>query len=205
MATTDNSPYKGSANITQERFLFYEMRTAARLMMEGISDKQIIEKITSENLFQFPTEKTIKKVAAACVKRLHCLDDESLVEAVATMDSVTAKQICLYAMMKQYRILWDFMITVIGTKYRQQDFTYGRRDLNVFVLQLQEQDDIVASWSESTVKKVESVISRILIENEYIDDGKATALNPVLISPVLENAIREAGQEIALSAFNCLG
>ena len=29
-------------------------------------------------------------------------------------------------------------------------------------------------------------------------------LNPVLISPLLENAIREDGQEIVLPAFNCL-
>ena len=42
------------------------------------------------------------------------------------------------------------------------------------------------------------------MENEYLDSSKAERLNPVLISPLLENAIRAAGQEIALPAFNCL-
>ena len=120
------------------------------------------------------------------------------------MDATTAKQICLYAMMKEYRLVWDFMVTVIGQKYRQQDFTYSRRDINIFFMQLQEQDDYVASWSESTCKKIGSVLSRILIENEYIDDGKSKVLNSVLISPLLENAIRASGQELALPAFNCL-
>ena len=45
---------------------------------------------------------------------------------------------------------------------------------------------------------------KILVENEYLDSTDADHLNPVLISPLLENAIREAGQEIVLPAFNCL-
>ena len=96
------------------------------------------------------------------------------------------------------------MISVIGTKYKQQDFTFRRRDINAFFLQLQEQDDTVASWSESTVKKIGAVLSRILIENEYIDNSKATVLNPVFITSTLENAIRDNGDLLALSAFNCL-
>lgn len=45
---------------------------------------------------------------------------------------------------------------------------------------------------------------KMLIENEYLDSTDADHLNPVLISPLLENAIREDGQEIVLPAFNCL-
>ena len=198
------SPYKGSGSLTRAQFLFFEMKTTARLLVDGMSDKEIKNKIISENLFQYPTERSLDQMVNVCLHRLHGLKDESLVSAIAQMDAVTAKQICLYAMMKEYRLIWDFMITVIGTKYMQQDFTYSRRDINVFFMQLQEQDDYVASWSESTCKKIGSVLSRILIENEYIDNGKATTLNPVLISGTLENAIREAGDEHALPAFNCL-
>ena len=198
------SRYKGSGNLTREQFYFYEMRTTARLMCSGLSDEQIAEQIIADNLFQYPTERTIKQAISACIRRLHALEDEQLVCAVAEMDSTTAKQICLYAMMQQYQLVWDFMITIVGAKYRQQDFTFDRRDIYAFLMGLQEQDETVASWSEPTVKKIGSVISRILIENEYISDGKATRLNPVLISTILENAIRASGQELALPAFNCL-
>ena len=50
---------------------------------------------------------------------------------------------------------------------------------------------------------MKSVIKRILIENDYLDSGKAQQLNPVLINNVLENAIRCNNDEIALPAFNC--
>lgn len=204
MAILDSdSPYKGSGQLTREQFLFYEMRTTARLLQEGLTDQKVVDQILLENLFQYPTEKTVKQTARACISRLHALADAGLIEAVATQDSYTAKQICLYAMMKQYRMIWDFMITVIGAKYQQQDYTFNRRDINAFCLRLQEQDDLVASWSGNTIQKIESVISRILIENEYINNGKSTQLNPVLICGTLEAALRVNGEDAALPAFNC--
>lgn len=105
--------------------------------------------------------------------------------------------------MKQYRLIWDFMITVIGEKYRLSDTTFGKIDLNSYFLRLQEQDDWVATWSDSTVTKLKQVIAKILVENEYIDNIKSVKLNPVWLQPVLENVIRENGDEIALPAFNC--
>ena len=199
-----SSPYKGSGNLTREQFFFYEMRTTARLMCSGLSDAQIAESIKSDNLFQYPTERTINQAISSCIRRLHALDDDQLVNAIAQMDSNTAKQICLYAMMRRYRLVWDFMITVIGEKYRLQEYDFTRRDLNVFFIRLQEQDDTVADWSENTVKKIGSVLMRVLLETEYIDSAKSSRLNPVLICSTLENAIRSNGDIKALAAFNCI-
>ena len=203
MAEMNNSPYKGSAQITRNPFLFYEMRTTAKLIQEGLDDTDIINRIVAENLFQYPTEKSIRQMAKACVERLKGMGDETLIEAVASQSSDTAKQICLYAMMKQYRLVWDFMITVIGEKYRLQDFSFGQMDVNVFFMRLQEQDDYVAGWSESTVKKIRQILIRVLAENEYLDDIKADHINPVWLNPLLENAIRSNNDDRALTAFNC--
>ena len=195
------SPY--NAAITREQFLFYEVRTTAKLLHEGCSSEEVVERIIADNLFQYPTEKSVRKMALACLRRIEALEDDSLVAAIATQSSDVAKQICLYAMMKQYRLIWDFMITVIGEKYRLSDTTFGKIDLNSYFLRLQEQDDWVATWSDSTVTKLKQVIAKMLVENEYIDSIRATKLNPVWLQPVLENAIRENGDEIALPAFNC--
>lgn len=196
------SPY--NAAITREQFLFYEMRTTAKLVCEGSGNKEVADRIVKENLFQYPTEKSVRKMALACLRRLECLEDQSLVQALATQPSDVSKQICLYAMMRQYRIVWDFMLTVVGTKYRLLDTSFGKIDLNAFFMRLQEQDNWVATWSENTITKVKQVLTKTLVENAYLDRLNANHLNPVLISPLLEKAIRNAGQEIALSAFNCL-
>lgn len=199
----DESPYMGSGQMTREQFLFYEMRTTARLMVEGLSEKEIIERIVKDNLFQYPTEKSIQKMARTCMVRLKSLEDANLIVVIASQPAEIAKQVCLYAMMKRYRLIWDFMITVIGEKYRISDDSFGKIDLNSFFLRLEEQDDLVASWSDSTISKLKQVLTRMLVENEYIDSARATKLNPVWLQPVLENAIRANGDENALPAFNC--
>lgn len=196
-----SSPY--NAAITREQFLFYEMRVTAKLINENCGPEEVVERIVSDNLFQYPTEKSVKRMALACLRRLDALGDKSLTQAIATHPADVAKQICLYAMMKQYRLVWDFMITVVGEKYSLSDTTFGKIDLNSYFLRLQEQDDWVATWSDSTVTKLKQVIVKVLVENEYLDSVRATKINPVWLQPVLENAIRENGDEIALPAFNC--
>lgn len=198
----ESSPY--SAVITREQFLFYEMRITAKLVAEGLNDEQVADRITSDNLFQYPTEKSVRRMALTCLRRLKALDDPKLVAAIASQPSDVSKQICLYAMMKQYRLVWDFMITVVGAKYENRDMSFSRMDFNVFMMCLQEQDDWVASWSDSTVTKVKQVLARILVDNEYLDSTAADHLNPVLIYPILEDAIRSSGDTKALTAFNCL-
>ena len=200
-ALRDASPY--NAAITREQYLFYEMRTTAKLVCEGLDKDAVADRIIQENLFQYPTEKSVRKMALACLRRLDALDNESLVWALATQPASVAKQICLYAMMRQYRLVWDFMLTVIGEKYRLLDTSFGKVDLNMYFMRLQEQDDWVATWSDSTIKKLKQVLQKLLVENEYLDSVDADHLNPVLISILLENEIRADGQEIVLPAFNC--
>lgn len=198
----DNTfPYK--ASLTREQFLFYEMRATAKLLMQGLSVTETLNQIVHENLYQYPTEKTVKRIAQACIRRLKGLNDDTLVAAIATYPTDAAKQICLYAMMLDSRLIWEFMTTVIAEKYRLRDTSFGKIDLNVYFMRLQEQDDAVASWSVSTIERIKQIITKVLVENEYLDHSKATVLNPVLIQPILEDAIRNSGDINVLPAFNC--
>lgn len=196
------SPYNGG--LTREQFLFHEMRTTAKLMDSGLTDEQIVTEIMSANLFQFPTEKMIGNLSRVCVSRLHALNDPALVSVIANQPSDVAKQVCLYSIMKHNRLAWDFMITVIGEKYRLLDNSFSKMDVNAFFMRLQEQDDAVASWSDATIQKIKSVLVRFLVENGYLDSHRSTVLNPISICDVLEASIRSAHDELALPAFNCL-
>ncbi|MDY3234771.1 MAG: DUF1819 family protein [Erysipelotrichaceae bacterium] len=198
-----DSTYPYIASLTREPFLFYEMRTTARLICEGLEDVEVVSRIAEENLFQYPTEKTISRIARACIKRLRAMEDESLIQAISIQPTDVAKQICLYAMMKQSRLVWEFMITVIGEKYRLRDSSFGKIDLNTYFMRLQEQDDTVATWSDNTITKLKQVLARVLVETEYLDNLKSDHLNPVWLQPILENAIRSNGDLSALPAFNC--
>ena len=197
----ENSPY--SAVLTREQFLFYETRTTAKLLCDGLSKEEVMYRIVKDNLFQYPTEKSVRRMVLACIRRLEAMENDLLITAIATQPSDVAKQICLYAMIRQYRLVWDFMLTVVGEKFRTLDMSFSRMELNMFFMRLQEQDNWVATWSDETITKLKQVLKKTLVENEYLDSTNALKLNPVLISPILEKAIREDGQEIVLPAFNC--
>lgn len=193
--------YNGS--LTREQFLFYEIRIVASLYCQGLNRQEIVNKIQDENLFQFPTERMIASIAGTCFKRIDALASETLVAQLANAPVDTAKQINLYAMMKYNRIVWDFMTTVIAEKFRTWDFSFSRKDLNIFFFRLREQNDSVASWSDGTVNKIKQVLTKSLVECGYLDSARATQLNMITIDPELEKEIRAAEDFAALPAFNC--
>ena len=51
IALRDASPY--NAAITREQFLFYEVRTTAKLVCEGLNKEEVVDRIVKENLFQY--------------------------------------------------------------------------------------------------------------------------------------------------------
>ena len=69
--------YNGS--LTAEQFLFYEIRIAAKFYIEGITIEEAVEKIKKDNLFQYPTERQVSRLARACYKRLDALENEQLI------------------------------------------------------------------------------------------------------------------------------
>jgi hypothetical protein len=194
-------PYNGC--LTAEQFLFYEMRIVAKQYLSGRNIDEIIEYVKRDNLFQYPTERQVSRLARACYKRLVALGNERLAYEVANAPAEVAKQINLYAMMRCNRLVREFMEDLVGEKYRQQDFSYTKKDINIFFSRLQEQNDDVAAWSEQTITKLKQVLTKCLIETEMLDSAKDTSLNPIFISAELETGIRENNDLTALAAFNC--
>ena len=190
--------------ITREQFLFSEMRIVAKLLCEGKEDKEIIDEVVKDNLFQYPTERMIDNLCKVCLARFHVADSNELVSIVAHDPSDVAKQACLYLMMNYYRIVRDFMITVIGEKYRTKDMSFSKMDMNSFFTRMQEQNDTVASWSDSTINKSKQVLKKLLVENGYLDNNKSETLNAVLIDFSIKDAIEHIGDREALIAFGCM-
>ena len=193
-----------SGALTAEQFLFHEIRIVSKFFMDEKSVDEALVDIKTHNLFQYPTEREVSRMTRACYRRLAALDSRVLVNAMAQAPIDIAKQINLYAIMRYNRLVWDFMIQVIGGKYRDQDFSFSRKDLNVFFFQLQAQNDSIATWSEGTINKIKSVLVRMLVETEYLDGGRSAILNPILLCEELEQGIKENGDYEALPAFYCL-
>lgn len=193
-----HTPYR---TITREQFLFHEMRIVAKLLLEEKSDSEIIGEVVTNNLFQYPTEKSLNNITKVCLTRFHQTESKELIDIVANGSSDAAKQACLFLMMNYYRIVWEFMIGVIGEKYRTQDLSFTKMDLNSFFTRLQEQNEVVASWSDATINKCKQILKKILIENGYLDNQKSEVLNNILLDLSVKEAIENINKRDALIAF----
>lgn len=193
-----HTPYR---TITREQFLFHEMRIVAKLLLEEKSDSEIIGEVVTNNLFQYPTEKSLNNITKVCLARFHQTESKELIDIVSSGSSDAAKQACLFLMMNYYRIVWEFMIGVIGEKYRTQDLSFTKMDLNSFFTRLQEQNEVVASWSDATINKCKQILKKILIENGYLDNQKSEVLNNILLDLSVKEAIENINKRDALIAF----
>lgn len=195
--------YNGS--LTREQFMFREMRMVAQLYKQGLDPSGIINTVVEENLFQYPTEREIKGKCRVALRRLALIaDSEALLDELAEGTLREAKQAALVAMMCDSQLLADFMVEVVGEKYRQLDLTLTRKDLNLFFARLSERDETVDGWSASTVQRIKSVLMNVLRETGYVEGIGSEELLPVLISESFETALRAAGLRRFLPAFNVL-
>lgn len=197
--------YRGS--ITREQWLVNETRVVARLMAdEGLSDtKEIIEKVTAQNLFQYPTEREQKSIARACCRRLLALSEDedvraSLIDLAAHGSLEQLAQVNLYAMMRDNRVVWDFMTCVIAPKFSLFDLSLRKSEIVTFIEGLRAQDDRVATWSDATCNKVRQVLVNC-IEGAEMYSRKTEALRPPLFDFELERCVRANGDEAVLPAF----
>ena len=195
--------YDGS--LTREQFMFLEMRRVAALAEQGLTNEEILRRVYDENLFQYPTQREIKSKCRACLKRLDRIRlMPNIMNALADGLAAEGKQAALIALMLQNRLAAEFMVGVIGEKYQTLDYSLTRKDMNVFFMRLAEQDEGVAGWSEQTIKKIQGVLRRCLVETGYLNDIRSEVLNPVLLSMEMENDLRENGLKVLLPAFNIL-
>ena len=194
-----------SGALTREQFMFREMRIVARLARQGLAQAEIVERVFDENLFQYPTERETRGKCRAALKRLSCIEHSpALVEILAEGALSEARQAALVAMMAQSRLTEEFMTEVVGEKYRLLDMTLTQKDVRLFFERLRERDEDVAGWSPSTVKRIGSVLMNVLRENGYLEKIGSETLCPVLISIEFEQALRDAGFQRFLPAFNVL-
>ena len=180
------------------------MRIVAGLRLQGLSDEALVDEVVSQNLIQYPTLAMVGNIARTCLMRLDALGpaQSQLTELLAQGTSAEAVQANLYAMMRTYAVVWEFMTQVVGEHYRTLNNELARRDVNAFLARLQQGVPQVAAWSETTMAKTRQVLLNSLAKAGYLETARSTKLLPVLLEPALERAIRTNEDQAALAAFD---
>jgi hypothetical protein len=104
--------------------------------------------------------------------------------------------------MCQNLIVRDFMVDVIGEKFRVGLAIFDKSDVARFMFTLGNRVESVSKLSDETVKKVKSVLVKCLAEAGYLTTIRSTDLLQVSPSEELIRIIKERGDGDMLPAFN---
>ncbi len=189
-----------NSSVTRNQFFFYEVRTVAGLMCDGMGDAQIMDLVKRENLFQFPTERSLERICRDCIARIRCVGDRELTETIAHASFEPAKQAALYAYLSYSRLLYEFWLR-IGEKYEAGDDSFSKADIRNFFSDLETHSPQVRGWSEETKKKILSVILHTMTETGYLDTPSSNRLNAIWLYDEVRAVMERRGEDRLFSAF----
>ena len=189
-----------SARLTGQSFLMYEFKIIAKLRKEGFLDKDIREKVLEENLFQYKHKSSIRRRLTPLIHRINTIDD-TLINMLLDDPLGEGLIINLYAIMKNDRLVYEFMSQVVRERITSNDLYLEKKDINVFITEKKEQSEVVSKWSDGTIAKIKQVIFRILSEAGLLEDIKTGKLSRLIIRPEFKDYIIDIGDGAYIEAM----
>lgn len=107
----------------------------------------------------------------------------------------------LYAIMKNDRLVFEFMNEVVRERITTNDLYLEKKDINVFITGKKEQSEIVSKWSDETIAKIKQVIFRILSESGLLVDKKTGKLSRLIIRQEFKDYLVNIGDGDYLEAM----
>lgn len=134
---------------------------------KGAIDKE------AEFLNRLPTrsETTIKRYLVALKRRYQDIDINDL-EMISTSFDDTFRQFNLLLMLRQARILGDFITDVLCAAKRAYVPMLSAADIERFFEQKQLEEPELAKLSDSSLKKIKSSVVKIMVEASILSDRR---------------------------------
>ena len=190
---------KYNAGLMSQSFWFVEFKKIVVLYKNGADYDEIKRQCIEENLFGAINPNREKRMCGYLLTRLRSMDDR-LIELFINGDVSTQKLINLITIMNTNRLFFEFVYEVYRNKLIIGDTSIDLKDGNIFFAQKETQNDDLASWKESTKKKLRSLFLNMLTEADLVkwaDDKKQKRIvNRVFITMELENYLKATNMSI---------
>jgi hypothetical protein len=170
------------AQIAAGSLLLKESREIARLLLENLDEEGWHRAIVVDNVLQKKSPASARRMARLIRNRLEPLRLE-LWHLVLDQDREITTQALLVASIKHSRLLRDFLDQVVREHYRTFKRQLALSDWRTFLAECAARDPAVATWTESTQKKLGQVVFRILAEAGYLESTRTMKLSPIRVHP----------------------
>ena len=128
--------------------------------------------------------------------------DDQLVTIFCESDLPTQKLINLITVLRNDRMFFEFVYEVyrekviLGTGYLEEV------DVNVFISQKEIQSEDVASWTDTTKKKLKNAYLNFMTDANLLKvEGRRKLITPPILDYALEKYLKDRGEEAMVKAL----
>ncbi|WP_281862699.1 DUF1819 family protein [Planomicrobium okeanokoites] len=182
--------YKASLN--GAAFLLFELKQVVKLKQKSMSSEEIRRKVLEENVFQGGKKSSMSRALTSVIRRAEVID-QTIGEKLLEGSLETSKAINLYSIMKTDLLFYEFMSEVICDKLHNDILLLEKKDINLFFTVKIEQSELVAQWSEVTIKKLKRAYLQVLFESGILKERQGTELNRLVIDEQLKEHLKYIG------------
>ena len=185
-----------SAGIVSKGFWFLEFKKYLELLKIGNNENEIRKMQDEENIFSAPSKDYGKRIISEINKRIKVLPKE-IKELFFESDTGTQKVINLLSIMGTDKLFFEY----VYNSYRNE-LLLGTKEYNPgivmkFLKEKAEQNEEVAKFSETTLKRMQGTYGNYLKEAGLLEEkNKEILYGKVYLDYELEKLLRENNMEI---------
>lgn len=182
-----------SAGLTSKLFWLQESRKTAAYILEGYSKADMKKIAWEENIYQVKAEYRAYEVLNGTYRRVSALP-ETVLQAFTSCDVQTAKILNLIAILMDSRLFFEFFHEVYAEKLRLGEKEITDRDLSTFFSDKAMQSTVVASWTDTVVRKLKQCFTRMMFEAGILESSaKPRTIRPIHIDYRTEELLTANG------------
>ena len=181
------------ADLSAGSLMLRESRVIAGLLLQRPDSSAWEHALRVDNVLQKSSPATAVRQARLIRLRLESIDS-SVWHAIKEGDKETATQLLFGAAVNHSELLKDFLREVVADHVRRLEPSLSVNAWEPFLHDCAARDPAVATWSNSTRKKLLQVIIRILAEARYLESTRSLRLLPPHMHPAVRQALLAAGE-----------
>ena len=190
-----------SAGLVSQSFWFIEMKKIVDLIVDNRSEQEIKQICIEENIFGAAKEYRAKRIYGYIWNRVKNLDS-FLVNLFAESDVATQKIINLIAIIMGDRLFFEFLFEVYREKVILGMPCLENADVNIFFKNKEIQNENVASWNDSTKRKLGSAYLNYMFDANLLGtDSKQKIITPPILDTVLQHYLQDSGKSSIVKAI----
>ncbi len=187
--------------IPLEGFLNLEMIQAARFINGNII-KDLRKSLQEEEILDYSSANNLKRKVGILIKRFSVLDD-LLVKELVEADIATTEFITFYSIVKNERILYDFLNEIIFSNYIKLKKYITKDEIDNFIIEKARQVEEVNKWTDATKQRMKNKIIEFSMKGGYLKKGDSdyTIVFPSVSKKTVEHIKKIESDELSAILF----